>query len=155
MSRPRAICRQDCRGAHPLHGGQRDVVRRMDFGEVRRASAGNSWRQPPEETAFLKRLYARASCRFGEADFVAAEKVALNLLEAVLSRAVGCPRLHQPDRRSTQSSIQPQRLRHALHRFDAERDVLFQIYAQICRALNYVFPVHATRKRFVFHLLSY
>jgi len=58
------------------------------------------------------------------ADFVAAEKVALNLLEAVLSRAVGCPRLHQPDRRSTQSSIQPQRLRYALHRLNAKSNVL-------------------------------
>jgi len=42
--------------------------------------------------------------------------------------------LAPPDWCSNQSSIQSQRLRHALHRFDAERDVLFQIYAQVGRA---------------------
>jgi hypothetical protein len=49
---------------------------------------------------------------------------------------------------------QPQLCRDPFHRFNAERDVLFQIDAQIGSAVDDVIAIHAAGKSFVLHLLA-
>src|SRR2546423_1559103 len=43
----------------------------------------------------------------------------------------------------------------SLHRPDDERDVLIEVYAQLRRALDHVFPADATGERLVLHLLPH
>jgi 4-amino-4-deoxy-L-arabinose transferase-like glycosyltransferase len=53
------------------------------------------------------------------------------------------------------SSIQPQLARNPLQRFDAEGDVLIQIYSQSGAAVHDVLAIHLAGEGFVFHSFSY
>src|ERR1700756_1816615 len=130
----------------------------------RRCSENGLWRSSPSvrgkfmETTPRGNSFLEAIIRprvAGSGELISSlqqELAASNPMEAV-SPAPAVTMLAPPDWRSNQSSIQSQRLRYSLHRLDAERDVLFQIYGKIRGTLNYVIPIHAAGEGFVFHLL--